>query len=95
MGSHALKHKRERQTTRSSEKKHIPPWVQILFRKFFDKMGGEEGVGLVVCLIMQWAGNAGNECSLSGGLNGYRSIDLTDKIRNRNAEYYLQVWEFI
>ena len=65
----ALKHKRERQTTRTSEKNISHQWVQILFRKFFDKMGGEKGVGLVVCLIMQWAGNAGNECSLSGGLN--------------------------
>ena len=58
-------------------------------------MGDEEGVGLVVCLIMQWAGNAGNECSLSGGLNSYLTIGLTDKIRNRDAEYYLQARELI
>jgi len=38
-------------------------------------------MSLLVCFMMQWAGNAGNECSLSGGLNGYRSIGLTDKIR--------------
>jgi len=39
---------------------------------------------------MQLVGNAGNECSLSEGLNRYISIGLTDKMRNRNAEYYLQ-----
>ena len=36
---------------------------------------------------MQWAGN---ECRLSGGLNSYRTIWVTDKIKNHNAEYYLQ-----
>jgi len=58
-------------------------------------MGSEEGVGLVVRLIMQWAGNAGNECRLSGGLNSYFSIGLTDKTKNRNTEYYLQARELI
>ena len=42
--------------------------------------------------MMQWAGN---ECSLSGGLNSYISIGLTEKIRNHNTEYYLQDWELI
>jgi hypothetical protein len=41
--------------------------------------------------VMQWAGNAANECSLSGGLNSYCTILVTDKIRNRYAQYYLQV----
>jgi hypothetical protein len=50
---------------------------------------------VLVCLVMPWAGNAGNECRLSGGLNGYRSIGLTDKISNRDAEHYLQNWELI
>jgi len=45
---------------------------------------------LWVCLLMQWAGNAGNECRLSGGLNSYRTIWVTDKIRNRYVQYYLQ-----
>ena len=49
----------------------------------------------MVYLVMQWAGNAGNECSLSGGLNSYITIGLTDKIRNHNTEYYLQDWELI
>ena len=40
-----------------------------------------------MCLLMQWDGNG---CSLSGGLNNYCTIWVTDKIRNRNAEYYLQ-----
>ena len=44
--------------------------------------------------VMQLAGNAGNECSLSGGWNGYRSIGLTEKIRNRDAKYYLQASVF-
>ena len=37
----------------------------------------------------------GNECSLSAGLNRYISIGLTDKMRNRNAEYYLQARELM
>ena len=45
--------------------------------------------------MMHWAGNAGNECRLSGGLNSYRTIWVTDKIRNRDVEYYLQAWELI
>ena len=45
--------------------------------------------------MMEWAGNAGDGCSLSGGLNSYISIGLTNKIRNRNAEYYLQARELI
>jgi len=36
---------------------------------------------------MQWAGN---ECSLSGGLNSYRIIWVTDKTKNRDEKYYLQ-----
>ena len=32
----------------------------------------------------------GNEGSLSGRLNSYRTIWVTDKIRNRFVQYYLQ-----
>ena len=47
------------------------------------------------CDVMQLVGNAGNECSLSEGLNRYISIGLKDKLRNRNAEYYLQTRELM
>ena len=67
----------------------------MLFRKFFDKMGDKKGVGLVVRLIMQWAGNAGNECRLSGRVNSYLTIGLTDKTKNRDAQYYLQARKLI
>ena len=41
----------------------------------------------MVYLVMRLAGN---ECSLNGGLNGYRTIWVTDKIKNRYAQYHLQ-----
>ena len=44
---------------------------------------------------MRLAGNVGDEYSLSEGLNRYISIGLTDKMRNRNAEYYLQARELM
>jgi hypothetical protein len=34
--------------------------------------------------------SAGNECSLIGRLNSYHTIWMTDKIKNRYAQYYLQ-----
>lgn len=60
----------------------------MLFRKFFDKLGDDEGAGLGeyivimgllrVCLLLQWTDN---EYKLSGGLNSYRTIRMTNKTR--------------
>jgi len=43
---------------------------------------------------MRWAGNAGDECRLSGGLNCWRTIWVTDKTKNRYAQCYLQASVF-
>ena len=34
--------------------------------------------------------SAGNKCSLIGRLNSYHTIWMTDKIKNRYAQCYLQ-----
>ncbi len=36
---------------------------------------------------MQWAGNAGNECRLSGKLNSYRTIWVTDKTSKSSLRF--------